>query len=286
MPSRGTDTKLIAYSALPTRFEDKRYLAIEECARKNGYSIVHITMGDTRAFMSVGIKRDDILLTWTVHRGFKEQMAKAFTEKGGRVVCCEEGYFRIVNGEKCFAMAIGDHNGAGAWPVYGPDRWDDFGIALEPWRADRDDSYILVSEQRGIGSTGMASPPNWHDNTANALRQITNRRAVVRWHPKTRINGRSALGQPTEQEQLAGAHAVVTWSSALAVHALAAGIPVFYQAPHFIAAEACLNDIREIERPLMDDGLRLSAMRKLAWAQWRRSEIENGEALSHLLRRP
>ena len=286
MSSKSMDTKLIAYSALPNRFEDKRYLAIEDCARKNGYSVVHISMGDLRAFTAAGVKRDDILLTWTVHRGPKEEMAKAFTKQGGRVVVCEEGYFRIVNGQKCFSMAIGDHNGAGYWNIGGADRWDSFGISLEPWRADRDDSYILVSEQRGIGSVKMASPAHWHEATLKRIQDVTSRPAKIRWHPKTRVHQSSVVRQETEQEQLAGAHAVVTWSSALAVHALAAGIPVFYEAPHFVAAEACLRDIRMIEQPLMDDELRLKAMQKLAWAQWRRSEIENGEALSHLLRRP
>lgn len=156
MPLKNMDTKLIAYSMLPNRFEDKRYLAIEDCARKNGYTVMHVTMGDLRAISKA--TPDDILLTWTVHRGTKEAIAKEFTKRGGRVVVCEEGYFRIVNGEKCFSMAVGDHNGAGYWSVGSPDRWGGFDIPLEPWRHSSDDLYVLVSEQQLRSNTWLGVP--------------------------------------------------------------------------------------------------------------------------------
>jgi hypothetical protein len=273
----------IAYSILPSRFEDGRHTAIENGARKIGYSIIHTSWHTKFPFK---VQEDDILLTWTVHRGPKESIAKQFEALGGRVVVCEEAYFRVVNSEKCFALALHDHCGAGTWNCGDASRWDSFDIHVQPWRPDDPNRYILVSEQRGIGSSSMASPINWHLTVSDQISKITDRRVVVRYHPKTRINQAHVVRQSTEQTQLEGAHAVVTWSSALAVHALVAGIPVFYQAPHFIAAPACLNNLNLIETPHMNDTARLAALRDLAWAQWRRSEIENGEALSHLLRRP
>lgn len=224
-----------------------------------------------------------MLVTWTVHRGAKEGAARAFEAAGGRVVVCEEAYLRTVRGERHFAIALHDHNGAGRWPHHhdggGPERWESFAIPLQPWR--RDGRHVLVREQRGIGSVRMASPPLWHDTVSARLRRLTRRPVVLRAHPRSRLYPELARGQAPLDEALAGCWAVVTWASSLAVHALIAGVPVLYEAPHFVCAGACGRGIESIEAPPTPD--RLPAFERLAWAQWSVGEIASGEPFRFLL---
>jgi len=147
---------------------------------------------------------------------------------------------------------------------------------LQPWRADG--GHILVCGQRGIGSPTMASPHNWHEQVAAKLRAMTKRQVRVRVHP-----GNKAAAVPRADELL-GAWACVIWSSSSGVQALIAGIPVFYDAPHWIC-DGAAGRIAEIETPFARDYdyERLAAMQRMAWAQWSLAEIASGEPFRRLL---
>ena len=58
-------------------------------------------------------------------------------------------------------------------------------------------------------------------------------------------------------------------------------MPVFYEAPDIICAGACTRGIQNIETPVYPD--RLPALERLAWAQWRVSEIASGAPFDWLL---
>ncbi len=259
-----------AFSILPERFADGRHTAIERGLAAAGWRL-------QRGF---GMPRgpDDMLVTWTLHRGPKETAARSFEAAGGRVLVCEEAYFRLVNGEAHFALALHDHNGAGQWQVGGPQRWRSFNIPLKPWR--QGGTHILLREQRGIGSTRMASPPLWHDGAARRLKSLTGRPLLFRAHPKSRLYRETAAAQPSLEEALADCHAVVTWASAIAARALVAGVPVFYEAPALICAGACQRGLEGIEAPRHPD--RLPALERLAWAQWSHAEIASGAPFASL----
>ena len=256
-----------AFSLLPERFADGRHGAIEAGLEAAGWRIKR-GYGPPRS-------PDDVLVTWTVHRGAKEMAARAFEAAGGRVVVCEEAYFREIRGERHFAIALHDHNGAGRWRCGGSERWESFGIELKPWRNRGE--HVVVREQRGIGSKRMASPPLWHDNAIARLRAISKRPVTLRRHPKT------APDQPPLVEALKGAHAVVTWASSIAAQALVLGVPVFYEAPRIVCAGACNRGLEGIEAPTKPD--RLPALERLAWAQWSVREITRGDAFRFLLTR-
>lgn len=260
-----------AFSILPNRFEDDRHGTLTRGLARAGYRIV----------FGGGQPQDerDVLITWTVHRGHKEAAARAFEAAGGRVIVAEEAYIRIVRDEKCFALALHDHNGAGRWPIGGPERWAGFGIEVKAWRESG--RYIIVREQRSIGSSAMASPPRWHEAAMAKLRGLTKRPILLRYHPKSRAHRELAMQQPFLALQLADAHALVTWNSADAVAALLAGVPVFLCGPHSVVEGACDHDLSAIENPGLP--YRLPVFERLAWAQWRRSEIESGVAFEHLL---
>ena len=63
-----------AYSLLPDRFADGRHGTILRGLARRGYRIVH----------EPGTPRDgrDVLVTWTVHHGAKEDAARAFEAAG------------------------------------------------------------------------------------------------------------------------------------------------------------------------------------------------------------
>ena len=84
-------------------------------------------------------------------------------------------------------------------------------------------------------------------------------------------------------DDLKGAAAVATWGSGAALKALALGIPVFYDFPRWIGAGAGTTLDCRIKAPLRCDASRLAMFRRLAWAQWRLSEIESGEAFDRVL---
>jgi len=260
-----------AYSLLPNRFADGRHETILRGLQRAGWRIVEGT----------GQPRDnrDVLVTWTVHRGTKENAARAFEAAGGRVLVCEEAYLRRIGGEAAFALALHDHNGAGRWRTGGAERWASFGISLRPWR--RAGSHILVTEQRGIGSFRMASPPLWHDDASSRLKRVSKRSILFRAHPKSRLYPELAKTQGSLDEALAGAHGLVTWAGSVAVQALIQGVPVFYEAPNIVCAGACARGIQGIEAPAYPD--RLPAMERLAWAQWTVSEIAGGGPFDWLL---
>jgi hypothetical protein len=263
--------KKTAFSILPDRLQDKRHEKILAGLRRHGYEI--------RRGFGKPQSQKDVLVTWTVFRGSKWQMAQDFEAAGARVIVAEEAYFRQVNGEKHFALALHDHNGAGQWHRGGPERWQSFNIDLRPWR--KDGEFVLVREQRGIASPAMASPLDWHEHTARKLKAITKRPVKIRWHHKSRAHPEKAAAQQSMAEALANAWAVCTWNSAMACEALVAGVPVFLGAPHCIVEDACNRDFSRIDNPEYPE--RLPAFHDLAWAQWSASEIQSGKAFETLL---
>lgn len=218
----------------------------------------------------------DILVLWNRYSD-REVTADKWEKQGGAVIVAENGYIgKDQGGVQYYAMAKHGHNGSGQWHVGEQNRWDVLGVTIQPWRPN-DDGHILICGQRGIGSRDMASPPGWHDQVARRLRAYTKRPIRIRVHPGNEPPAVSL------DEDLQAAHAVVIWSSSSGVKALVSGYPVFYDAPHWICSGAARAGIEDIEAPLLDSAARLTALQRLAWAQWTIEEIASGEPFRHLL---
>jgi hypothetical protein len=211
----------------------------------------------------------DVLITWNRYHRY-HQAAVDFRRGGGTVLVTENGFIgRDENGRQLYQIARNFHAGFGSWHEGPEDRWSPLGIALKPWRTDG--RHVLVCLQRGIGTAPVASPPpeqlaRW---ATEALR-LCGRPVVVRWHPETDKGRR----QPPLEEQLAGAWCCVIWTSSAGVRALVEGVPVFYVAERWALESIARPGIGDLETPFL--GERLPALRRLAWAQWRVSEIETG----------
>lgn len=217
--------------------------------------------------------RQDLYVIWNRYGG-NELEADKWERLGGTVIVCENGYVgQDTEGRQLYAIAVGGHNGSGTWPAGDTDRFATLGIEVKPWRTSGD--YILICGQRGIGSRTMASPMLWHEKASLKLRGLDARPIKMRLHP-----GRHAPVVPLVDD-LSKAYAVAIWSSSSGVKALIEGVPVMFDAPHWVAAEAGVK-LTEVNALCRDDSLRTIALHRMAWAQWTVDEITRGEPFARI----
>ena len=213
---------------------------------------------------------DDVLVIWNRYGSWDEQ-AKRFEAAGARVVVVENGYLgKDWLGGTWFSMALGHHAGAGRWVYGGSHRWDALGVDLGPMRTGGKE--IVILGQRGIGEPGIASPDRWAEQTRAKVG------GRIRPHPDVR-----GVAQVPLADDLRRASAVVTWASSAALRALLLGIPVYYEMPKWIGGTAACPLAKWPASAWQNSGDRLEMFRRLAWAQWRLTEIESGVAFGHLL---
>lgn len=218
----------------------------------------------------------DVLVLWNRKRP-DEDFAQAYERAGAAVLVAENGYIgHDGTGGKLFALALGHHAGAGIWPDGSddPDRWRRQGITLKPWR--REGSFILVLPQRGIGERGVAMPTGWLPEITARLKAVTTREIRVRRHPGA-VHGERL--EPTRD--IVGAWAALTYSSGAGLKCLAEGIPVFAGRSTWIGAGAARIGYDDIERPFLGD--RVPMFRRLAHAQFSKSELASGDAFTRVL---
>jgi hypothetical protein len=224
--------------------------------------------------------REDVLLVWNRH-GAHDGFARRFESVGARVIVAENGWIgKDRGGHKLYALCLAHHNGAGTWRVGEADRWEAGGYSCRPWRAPTGSGHILVLPQRGIGERAISQPPGWTHDVVRRLRRVTGRPIRVREHPGRKLKLNDAVLPPLNPD-LEGAWACVTWGSGAGIKALVAGVPVFYEMPKWIGADAAKRGIAEIENPFLGD--RLPMLRRLCWAQWSAEEIATGEPIKWLL---
>lgn len=226
---------------------DKRYEIFSAGLKKHGYRI--------ESGLPADFRETDVFVTWN-RLSAANRVAESFERAGCTVLVAENATWgNDFCGNRWFHIARNFHNKKQCFPVGDSERWDSLGAELGPFR-DRAETVILP--QRGIGSDPVRMPQWW---PRKALKKYGGR---IRRHP----GKREAI--PLEEDLKNCGH-VVTWGSGAAVKALMMGIKVTSEMPGWIA-----------EQDNTEEG-RLAMFRRLAWAQWRYSEIENGFAFERLL---
>lgn len=250
--------------SLIRRLPHYRAEAFEAGLRAAGYAV--------QASRHQSVRTDDVLLIWNRY-GSYEVDAELYQRAGARILVAENGFTgrRDSQGRQYYAISLMEHHHGGA-PA-DEARWP--GWTLAPWReaGAKRRGNILVCDQRSIGSKLMASPRGWGERTVKRLQQMTKRYVKLRPHPgKAGVHGTPPV--PLEHD-LAGTHAVVVWSSNAGIAALRAGIPVFYDAPRWIA-EASAHRLAEadIENPLLPD--RRPGLLQACSNEWSVDEIASG----------
>jgi hypothetical protein len=225
----------------------------------------------------------DVLVIWNRYGNWHEA-ATRFEREGGRVIVAENGYigrgggapkFQVHPGgpkpHDYYSVSWGWHNGRGTWPAGGPERFRALGVEVKPWRAEG--GHVLVCPNRSFGVGAQVMAPGWAAARQADLQRATRRQVRVRAHP-----GNDAPQRPLEAD-LAGAWAVVVWSSSVAVHSLIAGVPTFIEAPWHVVKGAGATG--SLDEPVMPE--RMPFLERMAWSQWTVAEIESGEPFRQML---
>lgn len=203
----------------------------------------------------------DILVSWNrIREG--GTAATAFEAAGRPVLITENASWgNDFEGGPWLTMARRFHNMYGMFPVGENSRWDRLDIWLIPWRDENDEDYehkrneVVILPQRGIGPPEIRMPSTWPQTVQGRIRN----------HP-----GRFPPAKPLV-EDLRNAGKVITWGSGAAIMALMWGIKVESHMPLWIG-----------QQDNTEQG-RLAMFRRLAWAQFRMSEIRSGWAFRWLL---
>lgn len=227
--------------------------------------------------------RDTLLLIWNRY-GEWHELANRAEQAGGRVLVAENGYMGVGGvapkfavhpaGPKPgdhYALAENWHNGGGRWPAGDGTRWAALGVEIRPWRTSGE--HILICPNRSFGPPSRAMHVDWAERCAARLAKQTKRPVRIRAHPGNDKPKRDLSAD------LANAWAVVIWSSGAGVHALAAGIPVFCEAPFWVMKGAAAGGT--VDEPTLPE--RLPHLERMAWAQWTCEEIASGEPFRRLL---
>jgi hypothetical protein len=208
----------------------------------------------------------DLLVLWNKKAGAEERAADEWERAGGTVIVMENGYLQKTD-KTTYAISTHGHNGSGWFPVGDEDRFSKLGFEIKPWHYLSPNSEtgdrVLVCAQRGIGSTLMASPPQWAEKFAKGLQQSGRCFVKIRQHP-----GNFAPKVPLI-EDLRGMKTVAIWSSGAGVRALVEGVPVLHAAPHWICEKWGLQD-------------RFPALNRMAHGQWSVEEITSGEPFARM----
>jgi len=163
------------------------------------------------------------------------------------------------------------------------------GLTLNPWRSNGD--HVLLCLQRDGGwSMKGTDMTQWTKDTVYRLRSVTDRRIVIRPHPKHHMNlseltslpgvVQSSVGRSLQQD-LAGAWAAVFCNSSSSVAAVLAGIPVFATDDDCVAWSVANLDLAQIETPNMPD--RTQWLYDLSAAHWTDAESRSGAIYRHFL---
>ena len=196
---------------------------------------------------------DELFLTWN-RFAVNGKRADEVEARGGTVLVVENALWgNGFLGKKWLSISRRFHNTI--QPFGGPERWDNLGVELPPFRPSGE---TVILGQRGIGYPKFRTPTGWE---RGAQRRYGGR---IRNHP-----GRNE-GLPLEDD-LVNCGRVVTWSSGAAIKALMLGIPVVSEMPGWIGEQD--NTVPG----------RLEMFRRLAWSQWTLDEIADGEPFRRML---
>jgi len=214
-----------------------------------------------------------------------------FTAAGRPVIVLEVG--QLMRGVT-WKLGINGVN-ARAWWGEGTEagRVDKLAVRLQPWHQG---DHVLIAMQRSDSEqwVGLPAPESWLQQTVDRIRAHTDRKIIVRPHPRQRLKPMPGvqIQQPQAlrgtydefdfRSNLGRAWAVVNENSGPGSQAIIDGVPAFVGA-YSMAAPVANHDFAQIEKPLMPD--RAEWLEQLCHTEWTLGEIRSGLPVSRLLGR-
>jgi hypothetical protein len=175
-------------------------------------------------------------------------------------------------------------------------RANGLGLALRPWRSQGEHVLICGQHDRSLQWQNMPNASQWFSDTIAEVRKYTDRKIVIRPHPRCPIvpvehQFKNVIKQAPAKRagtyddydiRFDNAHAVVSWTSNPGIRAVINGYPVF-TGPTSLAYLVANHNLADIELPQMFD--RQQWLNDLAWTEFTIQEIAQGLPLKHLTER-
>lgn len=266
--------------------------AFEQSIKRKGWTV------------SINDEDADIAVIWSVlwngRMTGNKKIYEKFRKKDKPVIVLEVGCLDRGN---LWKVGLNGINGSGFFGSLnnGPERRKKLNINLSAWRGlddpFKDESKIILCGQHP-NSEQWHNMPNmniWFDNTITEIRKYTNRKIIVRPHPRASIQvpgnrfkkvvidlPRAVPGTYDSfdfTKALSNTWAVINWNSNPATLAALNGVPIFV-GPDSYAAPVGNLDLSKIEDPFMPD--REQWANDLAYTEWTVEEIASGEPLDRL----
>lgn len=188
-------------------------------------------------------------------------------------------------------------NGINRQGNFGPgnnagDRAQKLNLKLEPWRQHGDHILICLQHDKSEQWANCKPLYEYTIDTITELRKYTDRRIIVRQHPRCPLQQKPVLDNVFYQTpkiientyddydlEFNNEWAVVSWSSNPGIHAILNGIPAFV-GPQSLAYDVANHDFSKIETPAMPD--RTQWLNDYAFTEWTLEEISQGTPFSRL----
>jgi hypothetical protein len=167
-------------------------------------------------------------------------------------------------------------------------------ITLTPWRTAGSDIVIFVQRSDSEQWAGQPAMTAWLDQTVNSLRQVSDRRIVIRPHPRQSVYhpAGTELMRPGRIKRTYDAYDIdhalehawcaVNWNSGPGCQAVIRGVSAFTGSDS-LAAPVAEQDWTKIESPVRPD--RDQWLLGLCHTEWLLDEIASGVMLEQLLAR-
>ena len=227
---------------------------------------------------------------WSGRMAANQQIYNKCRAEGKPIVILEVGSLKRGT---TWRVSVNNINGLG---IFGNElsldqgRPEKLGISLKPLQEKRrGDILIATQHEHSLQWEGMSPMKTWVEETVNKIQQHTNRRIVVRPHPRSpfplRIQNitiekpQRVSGTYDNFDIFYGYHCVVNYNSGPAVQAALNGIPVICDWSS-LAGELS-GTIENIENITLPD--RTDWFLKLCHTEWTIGEIAQGIPLSRLL---
>jgi len=188
-------------------------------------------------------------------------------------------------------------NGINRSANFGPKQNDgtrasQLGLTVKPWRTHGDHILICLQHDKSEQWKNMPTLENYVLETVQKIRQYTNRKIIVRSHPRCLLPAQLRLDNvfyetPKQIENtyddfdlnFNNSWAVISWSSNPGIHAVMNGIPAFV-GEQSLAYDVANHDFSTIETPNMPD--RTQWLNDYAHTEWTVEEISEGIPFSRL----
>jgi hypothetical protein len=164
-------------------------------------------------------------------------------------------------------------------------------INLHPNRLNRR-KEILIACQHDKSLQWAGQPPmhEWVNQTISLLRTYTDRKIIVRPHPRSPLKGAIVGGEIETPKKLIGTyddynidyyyHCVINYNSGPGVQSALSGVPVICD--YSSLAYDVSDQVENIENPQLKD--RTEWILRLAHTEWTQEELASGEPLHRILR--